>query len=97
MGCGGPLARDNGYLALERPNNCDYWHRPEVLDLLSWDIGWQKVKIKGCTVGLCAQSGRDAGKPFGKSWRLMTTSPCLKELFMEKCQHAPGEHAIRWI
>ena len=88
------INRGNGFIALEWPHTCNYWLRPEVVDFLSWDIGWNKAVIKGCTVGLCVKGGKHDGKPLGKSWRIMTTMPDFQRFFPEVCMHRKGEHAI---
>ena len=82
------LAR-NGTVTFEWPKGCESWQRSDVKQFFDNRPEFMPVEFDGCAVGV--QSTR--GRPIKKSWRLMTTSKAIVELFSQfQCSHKPHEH-----
>ena len=83
--------QQGGCVALEWPSACRYWKRPRVVAFLD-QHGFKKTTCHGCSYGVAATTGQDAGKPILKPWTIATTSVHVLSKLTRKCNKS-HEHA----
>ena len=72
-------------VANEWPNQCSYWKRREVIDLIA-EYSLVKTVFHGCQYGLTSIRKRALGLPILKSWAVVTDCVPLITLLDKKCQ-----------
>ena len=75
---------------VEWPRKCAYWKNDRVVRFLQ-KHGFKFADFYGCMYGLVATTGRDAGKPIQKPWRVACSpNSCLPDLLNKRCDGSHG-------
>ena len=85
------LLNKNGRIAIEWPQNCDYWAYDEVQSFIQkWNL--KTCIFHGCMYGLVAQRKSCQGIPIKKPWKIVTNCEQIRKRMCITCDRS-HEHA----